>query len=375
MLTKSQITCMSEKLTVTGIKSWRGIPIFDPLLLLLYIIASINIARKYQINLIISTVPKINNAIAGCVIAKLFKIPHIIDIRDFWESSLFSYPLSAIIPRRLALLAVRITSFVYQDASSIITVNETLRTMLNQRGLAVNGIYIIPNGADSSLFKPCEDETCVRKLRGKYKLPLSKLIFVYGGALSLDYRFDAILKGLSYLREDGDFLFAIVCNPTLLVTKEKIMQTVRSLRLEKIVKVLGPLPVNEVAELFRCCDVGVIPLDDNELFKHVITAKIFAYLASGLPVLASGPKDGELEKFLAKYEVGIFVDKSTPRKFAQKFRKLIQNKNELKSKGREGRKVACEHYDRYALAKKIVPIMQQNVKKEYSSQERQDSSQ
>lgn len=361
VVTKSRASFKSRKMTVISLNPKREIPIFDPILLFLYLIKSISLIREHQTDLIISTVPKINNAIAGFFLSRLFKIPHIIDVRDFWESALLLYPLNRIIPTRLTFLLIKTTSLLYQQANAIVTVNETLKNMLTKRGIPHNRIYIIPNGADTSLFKPCTSEKRKKRLRKKYKLPLSKLLFVYGGSLTPAYRFDIVLKGIYRLQESSNFMLLIIGKPTMLTTKGKILQTIWKLGLQRKVKIMDPQPVHRLAELLKCCEVGIIPLEEKNFLKPVITAKIFAYLSSGLPILASGPKDGELQNFLNMYKVGFFIEKATPQRFAEGFKKFLQQRSKIKDMGSRGRKIMEKYYDRYALSCRIIEVIHNTI--------------
>lgn len=361
VITKSQRSFESQKVTVIGLNPKIEIPIFNPILLLLYLIKSISLIRRHQIDLIISTVPMIDNAIAGFLLSKYFKVPHIIDVRDFWESAFLLYPLNRIAPTRLTFLLIKTTSLLYQHANAIVTVNETLKNMLTKRRIPHNRIYIIPNGADTSLFKPCTSEKRKKRLRKKYKLPLSKILFVYGGSLSPAYRFDIVLKGISCLQESNNFMLLIIGKPTMLMTKGKILQTIWKLGLERKVKIMDPQPVQRLAELLKCCEVGIIPLDEKNFLKPVITAKIFAYLSSGLPILASGPKGGELQNFLTMYKVGFFIEKATPQRFAEGFKRFLQQRSKIKDMGSRGRKIVEKHYDRYALSRGIIEVIHNTI--------------
>lgn len=368
-LTKSPVHFESDKMTVIGQRVKREIPIMDPVRSFVYVLKAIRVSRKDRPDVVVSTVPDITNAIAGLIISKLFRIPHIIDVRDYWESTFLVYPLNRIIPRTLSFLLIRMVSFVYRQASSLITINETLKAILTERGVPSDRINLIPNGADTSLFRPCQTEECVRDLRERLGLPLSKLIFVYGGSLMQDFRFDIVLRAINLLgrtSSSADFMLFIIGRPTKISGANKILEMIKEFGLYDKVKMIGPVSLGRMAELLRCCDVGIIPEDGDELFKCSITTKIFGYLASGLPVLASGPKDGELDKFLTKHKVGFFIGNPTSKRFAEGFKRFILNRGELKRKGVEGRKIACEHYDRYTLARKIIPIIQKYAQMEKS---------
>lgn len=365
IIARSQTSFETDKIILIGFSHKKEIPIINPVLLFAYLIKSALVIRKYSINLILSSVPKIDNAIAGFLLSKLFNVPHIIDVRDYWEASLLSRPVSRIVPKRLVFLLIKIGSLIYRTAASLITVNETLREILNKRGVPVERILLIPNGIDTSLFRPPKDEMHSKRLRKKNFLPTSKPIFIYAGSLAPHYKIDTVLRGMSHLNGVDDFLFLIIGRPTLLVTNREIQRIVDKLGLKENVRVVGPLSAEKTAELLSCSDVGVIPLEDEEFWKCMTTVKLFSYLASGLPVLASGPEDGELERFLKKYNVGIFVGNPTPQNFAEGFRKILRKKSEIPTIGLRARRIMKESYDRYALSRRIIPLVCHVVNKHH----------
>jgi glycosyltransferase involved in cell wall biosynthesis len=354
IITRSKKSFRTEKMTVITTPSKKEIPVFDPIPLLFYFIRSISIIRTHRIDLILSTVPKINNAVVGVILSKIFNIPHIIDVRDHWESSLLLYPLNTYIPKGLVSTLIALTSLIYRQASTVITVNETLKQMLRERGISPDRICLIPNGADTSLFRPSKNEEHVKKLRKKHGLPITDPIFVYAGALTPHNRFDILLKGISRLRNTNNFMFLMISRPTLLITNKKIQQLIDKLQIQTKVKLLGSLPIEKTAELLRCCNVGIIPLNDEELLKTMTTAKVFAYLASGLPILASGPNECELEKLINSHKVGIFIGPPTPKGFANGFKRFLLKKHEMRKMGLKGREVMEKFYDRYALSRRII---------------------
>lgn len=376
-LTKSPIHFESDTMTVIGQRVKREIPIMDPVRSFVYVLKAMLVSRKDRPDVVVSTVPDVTNAIAGFIVSKLFRVPHIIDIRDYWESTFLMHPFNRIIPKTLSFLLIKGVSFVYRQASSLITINETLKAILTARGVPSDWVSLIPNGADTSLFRPCQDEECIKDLREKFGLPRSRLIFVYGGSLMQDFRFDIVLRAINLLGRtspSADFLLFIIGRPTKVSGANKILEMIQESELQDKVKMIGPVSLGRMAELLRCCDVGIIPEDGDELFKCSITTKIFGYLASGLSVLASGPEDGELDKFLVRHKVGLFIGSPTPKKFAEGIKRFIQNKSETKKLGLEGRKVACEYYDRFKLAHRIISIINQNVKRKDFSVRATDSS-
>ena len=53
------------------------------------------------------------------------------------------------------------------------------------------------------------------------------------------------------------------------------------------IRLLGPVPPEEVPALLRGCDVGIIPFVDSALTRAIHPVKLYEYCAAGLPVVAA----------------------------------------------------------------------------------------
>jgi hypothetical protein len=52
-------------------------------------------------------------------------------------------------------------------------------------------------------------------------------------------------------------------------------------------------------------DVGLIPYDDNPLWKNSLPAKFFEYCACEIPVIATAYADSLLAELIRKYDIGL----------------------------------------------------------------------
>lgn len=64
------------------------------------------------------------------------------------------------------------------------------------------------------------------------------------------------------------------------------------------------VPHNKVVEYLKSAQILLLPIDDFEGAKWVLTGKLFEYLASSRPVLCIGPKEGDAAKVLAETGLG-----------------------------------------------------------------------
>ena len=94
-------------------------------------------------------------------------------------------------------------------------------------------------------------------------------------------------------------------------------------------------------------------------FNPAIPPKTYDYLAAGMPVLAYGPKNSYLQKFLSKHGVGIYIEGNNPEKIAEGIRYLLSIADKLRLKAR---KVANE-YSRTESAQKLVDIIEKVINK------------
>ena len=132
--------------------------------------------------------------------------------------------------------------------------------------------------------------------------------------------------------------------------------------IEKFVEMIPYIPHNQVIEEQRRSHVLLLFINNTPNAKGVLTGKLFEYLASGRPVLAVGPEDGDVAKVLAETGIGITVDfygkekiKSSLRSYYQKYKE-----NQLITKRSE----SVERFSRKNLAKEYVQLLNQTIVKD-----------
>ncbi|EPM1525598.1 glycosyltransferase, partial [Escherichia coli] len=111
-------------------------------------------------------------------------------------------------------------------------------------------------------------------------------------------------------------------------------------------------PKEMMPKLWSLCDVSLVPLVNNELFKTVIPSKIFECMAMGIPTIMSVP-EGEATSIIRDTNSGIIVESENPKQIAEAILKLYSNK-ELYQDVRVCGINAASNYSRDHLAADMI---------------------
>jgi glycosyltransferase involved in cell wall biosynthesis len=173
-------------------------------------------------------------------------------------------------PKRLVMVGQRIIykttgAFILRNSSKVIVYNERVRDFLVGQGVAAEKIVNMHNGVDFELFHP---PTAKRKiaLRQKYNLPAEQTLALFVGRFVPKKGFRKLLHAVS---EDYTIVFVGGNKPD-------------SIKSNKQAIFLGSLSQKETAEIYRACDVFVLP-SEGEGFPLSIQEA----MASGLPIITT----------------------------------------------------------------------------------------
>ncbi len=159
--------------------------------------------------------------------------------------------------------------FINKRCNLIITVNEMLRDELKKMYPEFSNIQILPNGVDLDLFSNSKPDESLMLIKKK------KVVFCGG----IDFWVDTEL--LYHLAQKLKDIVLVLIGPAK-------VNIDRILGLPNVVY-LGPKKYVEIPPLIKACDIGLIPFKKERLTQFVDKPlKYYEYLASGLPVVASG---------------------------------------------------------------------------------------
>lgn len=174
----------------------------------------------------------------------------------------------------------------------LITVSQSILDWYKERHPHINSTLLrnIPN---------IVDRKHTYALRDYFNIPRNDIVFIYLGVLDVSRGLRSILDCFV----SGDIKHHIV----FMGSGEFEAEIVKAERLHDNVHYHPPVPPNEVVSVTASADIGLCMYPGNCLNnEYCMPNKVFEYITSGLPVVASNLT--EIKLLLAKYQAGWVVD-------------------------------------------------------------------
>ena len=247
-----------------------------------------DLIRAEQIEIVITSGPPHSTHLIGRKLKKNIGVRWIADFRDPWTDIYYYKDLyhTALITRFDRWLEKNVLS----DADKIITVSAEVGKLLSKKiPHSPAKIAVIPNGYDDSDFVQA--------------VPVQNEIFTitYTGTISATYRIEQFVEAVCQLpgkvREGIRIRF--VGN-----VPNEIIDLFNRKNLSTMVEVMGYIPHEQAVGQMKGASMLLMAIPDTPDNKGIVTGKLFEYLAACKPVLAIGPKDGDVEILLEKCQAG-----------------------------------------------------------------------
>ncbi|MFN6946555.1 MAG: glycosyltransferase family 4 protein [Cytophagaceae bacterium] len=242
--------------------------------------------RKNNIRAIVHTHTILPIGLAGVLLSKKFKIPHVCTVHG---SDINIYP-------SYSRLAYALTRYALQRSDHIIAVSNKLKEKILTIREGLNNITVIYNGADPNKFFPMSKETAKKRLgvdeRKKVILFIGNLKPVKG----VNYLLEAFAK-LQHIYKKNDIVLYLIGDGS---EKENLIKLSKKLNIDKNVFFLGRKDHDEIPIWINIADIFILP-SISEGFPTVIPE----VMMSGVPIVASDV--GGISEVVIHRKTGILV--------------------------------------------------------------------
>lgn len=311
-----------------------------------------SLLRKLKVDVLLVSIPEFEEGVACALVAKPRGARLVIDIRDLIVEDHVAAVYSVfpkVFRKAIELMLGRILLAAINSYDSAVTVTSSLKTSLLSKGVKIP-INIITNGADTNLFRPAKVESKT-KIRNELGLD-GRFLILYAGAMGVDYYpMEIIFKAFEIVTKFFPDAELILCGSW----NKRIDQLSANLRSR--MKYLGFLKLEDMARVMQACDIGLITMDDRPSTFVALTTKFFEYLASGMPVVASVPVGGELDRLINAEQVGYTVAPLDYRSMAERIIRLLRNDDERQMLAKKGIELVTTKFDRVKLAENFQDIL------------------
>jgi len=289
---------------------------------------------------------------AALVISFLKRIPMVFEVRDLWPESAIA--LGELTNARAISMASWLEEQCYRRSVQVVVVTQGIFDRLDQRGIPVQKLISIPNGANTEMFKfqPSERE----RLRSELNLH-GKFIAIYAGIHGLAQGLETIIEAARLLQSTTEVHFLLIGDGP---KKGEIVSLAKEFNLPNLT-LLPEKPRQEIPGYLSAADVALVPLRKMEIFKGALPSKIFDAWSCERPVLLS--IDGEARVIVESVHGGQYITPEDPAAMANVIVQLMDRPNELKAMGKNGLNYTVQTHSRKALAEKLITHLQTVIRK------------
>lgn len=292
-------------------------------------------------DVIVATSPQIFAGVLGVALARRFRAPLVLEIRDLWPESIVT---AGAMGRGVAFRAVKgLAQWLYDAADHIVTVGEGYsRGILRGYRVSPDKLRVFTNGVDPRRFRPRDERrAAVRAAHGWG----DETVAMYLGSHGLCHRLSTVLDAADRLRDRQDIRFVLVGDGA---EKPDLVREAQRRGLERV----SFLPVqgkDEVADLYAAADLCLVPLRDDPLFREVVPSKMFEIMSMERPLVLS--VDGDARAIVEQAGAGLCVPPEDAPAIASAITRLHADPALRRALGRSGRRFVQANYDRRAIAR------------------------
>ena len=171
-------------------------------------------------------------------------------------------------------------------ADRVISVNESMRENLKDKGVPDDKIFIVHNFPDQKLFPLCDTPASWPRSR-------DSLVMLYCGTVTEHYELGLAIKAIARLAGEIPVKLRIVGGGNKLT---EVLDLASTLGVRDSVEAIGLVPLERVRDEMRKADVGISCHRAGIFGDLYFSTKIVEYLSQGLPAMS--PQTHTVSKYL-----------------------------------------------------------------------------
>jgi len=299
-------------------------------------------------DMVIATTPQFLTSITGWILAKLKRRPFVLELRDLWPESIAA--VGVIQRKRLYKTLKWVARFIYHRADVIISVTHSFKRILIDMGIRGDKIHIITNGVHPDIMVSPQNR---EEIRTQYGIPRDAFLVGYVGTFGLAHSLVTILNVARLTMADPSIKYVLMGDGA---EKVQLMKKSQSEGLSNVRFIVRKYHKRAI-EVLSALDVALVLLRDTPLFESVIPSKLLEAMAQGKPVILGAR--GESLSIVNEHLCGIGIRPENIVDLSAAIRKLQADRSACEIMGANGKRAIKEKYDRVALARTMIGIIQE----------------
>lgn len=301
--------------------------------------------RAGRHDVVIASSPPLPAAAAAAALARARRAKFVLEVRDLWPDS--AVEMGLVTDPRIIGLARRMEHFSYRSASAIVALTEGIRDGVIAQGVSPSRIALVTNGIELDAAAGGAAEVPV---------PADAFVAMYVGAHGTYSSLGTVLDAADRLRGRPDIRFVLVGGGD---QKPALVEEAARRGLDTVAFV-DPVPKRDVPSWLARADACLLPYQDRELFAGALPNKTFDYMGAGRPIVAA-VRPGEVSRLLETAGCGVTVPPEDGAALAAAVARLADDRADARRMGDAGAAYVRAHYDRAALARRFVQVVESVV--------------
>ena len=296
--------------------------------------------KVHPVDAIISTGPPHSMHLIAMKLKEAMNLPWIADFRDPWTE--IDYYNDLRLTRHSDRKHHRLEHEVLTKADKVVTVSWDGAQGLERLGN--RAIEVIPNGFD---WDPQTTHVST---------PLSQdFTITHVGIIGANRNEHQLWQALKELKTENESFGKALKIRLVGQVDQSVVRSINDHDLQDNTEIIPYVPHDQVLQLQQSSQVLLLLVNNTPNAKGILTGKLFQYLASGRPVLAIGPEDGDAARIITETGAGKTIDFEDKEKIKAVIQEYYQNYLNSSLPTIENREV--ERYSRKALAREYTSLL------------------
>ncbi len=279
-----------------------------------------------RVDCIYAFLPPPTTGLAACFLSLAKRAPILFDVQDVWPEAVLA---SGMVGKGRAVKAISaVQNFLYGRAKLISVPSPGYRKNLIKKGVAREKIEVVPNWADTEVYRPVEYDKSLAKelgLAGKFNV-------LFAGNLGIVQALDTVIEAAEKMRDYPEVQFLFAGSG---VEELRLQSLSEDLGLENI-RFLGRFSPQKMAKIYSISDALLVHLKKDPLFKITIPSKTLAYLACEKPLIMA--VEGDAADLIESAGAGLSCPSQNSVALAATVKKLRDmSADERQGMGKKGR--------------------------------------
>lgn len=312
-----------------------------------YMFAAVFFAWRYPaFDVLLASSPPLFVAAAGYAVATIRRRPWVFEIRDLWPASIKAVNASKGLGLRLL---EKLEMFLYRKADRIISLTDSFKDELTERGISPDKNDIVTNGVDAEQFSAQQVRFDARPVLG---VSAEDFLAAYIGTVGMAHGLRTVLDAAEMCRERKHVRFLIMGEGA---ERAKLEAEAKSRGLTNVM-FKDFVPHDQVPSFLAALSAAIVHLKPDPLFLTVIPSKIFENMAMGTPMVYA--VEGESARIVAEAKAGVCIPSGDAKAMADTILALDADRPRLRELGRNGVEVVHRQYSRRVKAQAAIRTLE-----------------